>query len=170
MKRLNFLGGAYIDVEEPYCRGCEMERHPELLPETVQPIFEDAVFTIRQDCEYACPGFYVVSVHEHISSMDALTSEQLVELFSLVSAVRSGIRECLGISVAHVYMEEKIDKSTHLHVWILPVWEEYYTENPRVYNGNIKEYMDSFNYDEEKDKILIYNSIMKDYIKAHYKP
>lgn len=167
MKRLNFLDGSYYDVEEPYCRGCLMENNKNKMPKYIDPIYDDGNVIVRQDAEWPIPAFYIISIHKHIGSYDKLDKQTREKINEMIYLVRKGIRENFGIERAHIYHEEKLT-SPHYHVWILPLWKEVmekYNIQPKIYESNIKKYIDIFKFNEENEKILNCNKIMKEYIK-----
>lgn len=169
MKRLKFLDGSYYDVEEPYCRGCFMEQNKEKLPKYIEPIYDDGNVVVRQDAEWPIPAFYIISIHNHIGSYDKLDYKTRQKIGEILYLVRRGIREKLNIERAQIYHEEKLS-SPHFHIWVLPLWEnvmEKYNIQPKIYEANVKKYIDLFDFEAEKDKILKCNQIMKEYIKEN---
>lgn len=166
MKRLKFLDGSYFDVEEPYCRGCFMEQNNNLLSKYIDPIYDDGNVVVRQDAEWPIPAFYIISIHNHIGSYDQLDSNTRDKIGQLLYIIRKGIRKNFGIERAQIYHEEKHSRP-HFHIWVLPLWEQVMVENkiqPKIYESNIKKYIELFNFENEKNKILQCNEIMKKYI------
>jgi diadenosine tetraphosphate (Ap4A) HIT family hydrolase len=166
MKRLFFLDGSYYDVEEPYCRGCFMNHNEHLMPFYIYPVFERDGVVVRQDAEWPIPGFYIISIREHIGSFDCIDAKTRAMICELLFWIRKGIREKLGVERAQIYHEEKIS-SPHFHIWILPLWEDIMSKTgiqPKIYESNIKQYIDSFHFEETKGKILKCNEIMKEFL------
>ena len=167
MKRLFFLDHSYYDVTEPYCRGCFMEQNSEKLPIYIKPIYDNGNVVIRQDAEWPIPAFYIISIHEHIGTYDKLNTETRFKICEALYWVRRGIREKFGIDRAQIYHEEKIS-NPHFHVWVLPLWNEVikkYNIYPKIYEANVKEYIDLFQFEENKSRILECNKIMEEYLK-----
>lgn len=167
MKTLKFLDGTSYEVDEPYCRGCFMLKNDHLMPKYIDPIYYDGNVIVRQDAEWPIPAFYIVSIKDHIGCFDKLDEETRNKINNAIYLVRKGIRECFGIERAQIYHEEKIS-SPHFHVWILPLWEDTMNKigvQPKIYESNVKKYIDSFSFDENKDKILECNKKMKEYFK-----
>lgn len=168
MKRLNFLDGQYFDVDEPYCRGCFMEQNEHLMSEYIKPIYDDGNVVVRQDAEWPIPGFYIISIHNHIGAYDYLDAKTRNRISEVLYYVRKGIREQLGIERAQIYHEEKIS-SPHFHIWILPLWNDVMEKNgiqPKIYESNVKRYIDSFTFQDNNKKILECNDIMKKYLES----
>lgn len=166
MKKLRFLDGRYFNVEEPYCRGCFMDNNPEKLPLYIEPIYDDGNVIVRQDAEWPIPAFYIISIHNHIGSYDKLDNETRKKIGEILYLVRKGIREKFGIERAQIYHEEKLN-SPHFHIWVLPLWKrimEKYKIQPKIYESNVKKYIDLFEFEDEKNNILNCNKIMREYI------
>lgn len=166
LKRLNFLDGSFYDVETPYCRGCFMEKNNNILPNYIEPIYDDGNVIVRQDAEWPIPAFYIISIHKHIGSFDKLDVMTRKKICTILYLVRKGIRENFGVERAQIYHEEKLN-NPHFHIWVLPLWEKIMKKNkiqPKIYESNVKKYIDLFKFEITKDDILKYNIIMKKYI------
>lgn len=169
MKRLRFLDGSYFDVNEPYCRGCFMEKNKNVLPIYIEPIYDDGNVIVRQDAEWPIPAFYIISIHRHIGSYDEIDRRTREKIGEVLYWIRKGIRENFKIKRAQIYHEEKIN-TPHFHIWVLPLWDnvmENYSIQPKIYESNVKEYIDLFDFCNEKDNILRCNEIMREYLKEH---
>lgn len=169
MKRLSFLDGSYYDVEEPYCRGCFMEKNNDKMPIYIEPIYDDGNVVVRQDAEWPIPAFYIISIHKHIGSFDMLDNKTREKIGEIIYLLRKGIRENFKIERAQIYHEEKLN-SPHFHIWILPLWENVMKKNniqPKIYEANVKKYIDLFNFSDEKNNILECNKIMRHYIQRN---
>jgi diadenosine tetraphosphate (Ap4A) HIT family hydrolase len=162
LRELRFLDGSAYPVEEDLCRGCFMNEHEPELPRAIRPVYDDGAVVVRQDAEWPVPGFYIVSTRAHVGSIGELDDEQFARFFAVLRAVRHAMRAHLGIARVQMYHEEKIARP-HLHVWLLPLWPDVMranTINPRVYEGNIKEYLNLFSFREAAATILAYNQVM----------
>lgn len=169
MKRLFFLDHSFYDVEEPYCRGCFMEQNSDKLPEHIKPIYDNGNVVVRQDAEWPIPAFYIISIHKHIGAFDKLDAKTRFEISEALYWVRKGIRENFGIERAQIYHEEKIS-SPHFHIWVLPLWNDVmmkYNIQPKIYESNVKSYIDLFDFESNEARILKYNNIMREYLKKH---
>lgn len=129
-------------------------------------MIENEEIAVRQDAEFPVPGFYIVSLRRHVQSIADVDSRLAAHLGLCVHYVRKGMRECLGIRRAHIYLEEKII-GPHYHTWLLPLWEDVmdkYNIDPKIWLGNVKQYIDLFQYEKEKDKILFFNHRLREYL------
>lgn len=161
-----FIDGHAVEVSEDACRGCYIEKHRESLPIHLKPVIENAEIAVRQDAEFPVPGFYIISLRRHIQSIADVDGELAAQLGLCVHYVRKGMKECLGINRAHIYLEEKI-VGPHYHTWLLPLWEDVMEEHdidPKIWLGNVKKYIDLFQYEQEKDKILLFNQRLREYL------
>lgn len=167
MKLLKFLDGSSYLVDEPYCRGCFMNLNADKMPKCIDPVFDNGTVVVRQDAEWPIPAFFIISIKKHIGAFDLLDQKTRRELSDALYFVRKGLREVFGINRAQIYHEEKIS-SPHFHIWVLPLWEdvmEKYNIQPKIYESNVKKYIDIFNFESNKEKILECNKKMKEYLK-----
>lgn len=145
-RALAFLDGSSHVVPADTCRGCFMTDHPELMPAVIDPVLDLGDIVVRQDAEWPVPGFYVVSVREHIGSLADLDDELAGRLGVTLALVRRGMRQALSITRAQAYTEERLSMP-HLHTWLLPLWPQVMARTgvrPKVYEGNVKTYIDVF--------------------------
>ncbi len=168
-KIFHHVDGKSYTVDGNTCRGCWMNDNPEKLPIEVEPIWQNEDIIIRQDVEWPIPAFYIVSLRKHIGSIADISAETAKKLFEMIALVRRGMREVLKIERVQLYHEEKII-NPHVHFWLLPLWQQKmdkYQINPKIYEGNVKTYIDLFKYCETKDDILMCNRLMKEYLDIH---
>lgn len=173
---MGFLDGSYWIVGAGDCRGCLMDEMRDQLPVYMRPIFEDRDLVVTQDAEFPIPGFYVVSPKQHLGSI-ADFSVGLSQKIGLVTHfVRKGMREELGIGVAEIFHEERLQNS-HYHHWILPFWLSDLVNSgfsPTIFKSkvpgygdyapNIVGYLRSFAFGEEGQRILEFNDKMRNYL------
>lgn len=170
LRKLKFMDRSSYVVSVDTCRGCFMNENEPLLPEEIIPVYDDGIIVVRQDAEWPVPGFYVVSIRPHIGAIDEMSDEVYLKLCKILRLTRQGQRQVLGVSQIHMIQEEKL-KLAHFHVWMLPLWQcilEKYNINPRVYESNIKEYIDLFEYEYNKDTIFEYNKKMTSFFNSFH--
>lgn len=154
-------------VEDSTCRGCFLENRKLDIVE-LEPIWFDDFFIIRQDAECPVPGFYIISTKQHIHTIGDLTVEQASELGVIQNRLRQVMLDYLGIERLHVILEERMVEP-HLHIWLLPLWTDVmkrYRIDPKVWNSNIYQYISFFSYEDNRNTILKYNQIMRDYLES----
>ena len=174
---INLLDGTSWLVGEDDCQGCILLNKEKDLPEYLSPIYQDSCVIVRQDTEFAVPGFYIVSLRQHIGSIGEVEPDAAVHLAIITHIVRRAMKLALNITVASVYHEERLSNS-HFHQWMLPYWEDAVIASgfmPKIYKSNIKkyqkyesnisEYLRYFKFCNEKEKILEFNKIMRDFLK-----
>ncbi|MFJ8442300.1 hypothetical protein [Kitasatospora griseola] len=152
---LDFLGGESRLVRENVCRGCFMNLTERHLPDILAPVYDDGVITVRQDAEWAVPGFMVVGVRPHIGALDEMELPLVERLARVMHFVRRAMRERLGLTAVQMYQEEKLDRP-HYHVWMLPLWPDTMAAhdiNPRIYESNIARYLTLFTLDSHGAEI-----------------
>lgn len=166
---LDFLGGTknlrcfLVPYNMPRCEF--LNKYSTLLDETIQPIYEKDGILIRQDASFALPGFYILSYIKHFNAFDKLDDVIYMRTFFLIKKIRHGMRNKLNIPFIHMYYEEKIEKSCNVHYWLMPVLTDGTKYPPIIYNIKIRKYLSKFTFQNERKNILMYNNIMKEYIK-----
>lgn len=161
-RTFRFLDGSLMNAAADACRGCIMNECSDSLPKEIRPVYDDGEIVVRQDAEWPVPGFYIVGIRSHIGSYDLIGRQMHMKMSELIRATRSIQRHLIGISHVHLLQEEK-RIGAHLHYWLLPLWDEVMEKhdiNPRLYEGNIIQYLTLFNYTDTKDQIERYNKIM----------
>jgi diadenosine tetraphosphate (Ap4A) HIT family hydrolase len=152
---LDFLGGPSHLVHEDTCRGCFMNLAERELPDILAPVYDDGLITVRQDAEWAVPGFMVVGVRPHIGSLDEMELPLVGRLARVTHFVRRAMRERLGLTAVQMYQEEKLDRP-HFHTWMLPLWPDTMAAhgiNPRIYESNVARYLTLFDLDSHETAI-----------------
>ncbi len=163
MKIYKFLDNSMIKVLDETCRGCYLEKSFNL-PREIEPIWINSTFCIRQDAECPVPGFYIIATRKHINTIANLTVNQSRELGILLFKLRFYMYNEINVNRAHIFLEER-RKDPHLHIWMLPLWEDVLIKNdidPKIWNSNILQYLQLFSYEENRDKIIKYNKIMRE--------
>ncbi|SFD77976.1 hypothetical protein SAMN05421773_13013 [Streptomyces aidingensis] len=129
-------------------------REPEL-PSILSPVFDDGIITVRQDAEWAVPGFMVVGVRPHIGALDEMELALVERIGRVTHSVRRAMRERLGLTAVQMYQEEKLERP-HFHLWMLPLWPDVmarHSINPRIYESNILRYLTLFDFESSKAAI-----------------
>lgn len=166
MKKFKQLDGTEIEVEDNQCRGCWMNENPNMIPTLAKPIIENKNIIVRQDVEFPVPGFFIVSIRQHIGSIAELSEETYEEFSKTLYYVRKGLKEVMNVKKAQIYHEEKLT-SSHIHFWVLPLWEEKLKgklKNPRIYDGTIIDYLKSFELSIYQNKIKQCNNKLSKYL------
>jgi diadenosine tetraphosphate (Ap4A) HIT family hydrolase len=145
-----------------------MEEQGDQLPAIIAPVFDDGYLTVRQDAEWAVPGFMVVGTRPHVGSIGDMSLEATARLAALLHFVRKGMQERLGLAAVHMFQEEKLERP-HFHVWMLPLWQEVLTRydiNPRIYESNIARYLTLFDFAANEASIQHCNEELRDYLQG----
>lgn len=163
---LDFLGGTkqfrcYV-VPKDLPRCLFMEKHRNELDEILLPIYEDDDICISQDASYALPGFYIISFRKHYKSITEITPKLYLKMNYWVYRIRLAMKELLKINYANVYYEEKSSGSANVHYWVMPIIDEI--DAPKLHYIKLKDYLEKFKLEENREKIIKYNKLMKKYI------
>ncbi len=161
---LDFLGGEKQKrcflVPRDYPRCDFFMEYADLLDDSLQPIYANNGIFVRQDASFAVPGLYIISYDKQYSAFDYVDDVLLLRTFFIIKKIREGMRTRLGINYIHMYYEEKIEKSCNVHYWLMPL---YQPDTPIIFKIKIMEYLRSFDFAEERERINKYNRIMMDY-------
>ncbi|WP_053647334.1 hypothetical protein [Streptomyces sp. XY431] len=163
---LDFLGGPSHLVDEGTCRGCFMNQAESRLPDILAPVYDDGTVTVRQDAEWAVPGFMVVGIRPHIGALDEMDLALAERLARVTHFVRRAMRERLGLAAVQTYQEEKLDRP-HFHVWMLPLWPDTmaaHSINPRIYESNIARYLTLFTLESHEAAIRRCTDEVRDFL------
>lgn len=166
VKEMHFMDGSTYLVSTSACRWCLIPNLTWELMNYLEPIYQDEDISIRQDAEWPLPWFFVVSVNQHIWSIKDIHDLLLCKIWLAIKYTRVGLFEKLNIEKTQIYQEERLTNS-HYHVWILPIYKDYIILNkktPKIYDRDVIDYIKSYSFDENKDNILKYNYIMRNYL------
>ena len=79
------------------------------------------------------------------------------------------MRDKLKIDFVNIYYEEKNAKSNNVHYWIMPKTEKINSKY-KLYELDMKSYLESFSLKENKNKISKYNKIIRNELEiSNYK-
>ena len=98
------------------CLGCEIA-NGKLVP-FGGILYKDEYFTVTQDFELPIDGFIVISTIRHIEKFTDLTSDERMDLISLINKTLTILRENKISEEFNVILEEK--QGYHFHVWLMP--------------------------------------------------
>lgn len=169
---LEFLGGTkqyrcyIVDKDLPRCDFYKY--NSELISEFLQPIYKNHGIVVAQDNTFPIPGFYILSYDKPYNSVDELPNSLAIRTTSLIKEIRKIMRKKLNIKYVNIYYEEKSSKSNNVHYWILPKTGAIDLKN-KLYELDLKSYLESFKLQENKSKIIKYNKLIKDELLETYK-
>ena len=168
MRYLDFLGGTkrircYL-VPEDMPRLVFLRDYSELLDPALLPVFECDSVSVRQDTTYALPGFYIVSLQEHLQAFDQMDRATYMRMMQAVFHTRQGMRDKLGIEHIHLHYEEKPSASANVHIWLMPVDFARFGKETLLVNLDLRAYLTSFDFSKERKKILDFNQKVRQYL------
>lgn len=170
---LEFLGGTKkyrrFIVDKDYPRCDFYKEHLELIDEVLYPIYKNRGIVVAQDNTFPIPGFYIISYDKQYKNITEIPESLLIRTSNIIKIIRKIMIDKLKIKFVNIYYEEKATASTNVYYWIMPKCEKIdLTE--KLYETNIKEYLNSFDFNKTRKEILKYNNIMrKELIKINYK-
>lgn len=144
-----------------------LEKYNDKLDSCLEPIFEDKDILIRQDVQFAIPGFYVIATKQRARRILELDKELYAKCLYMASIIKKiFIKESIAqnIFIGH---EEHFKKPASAHIWVLPI---YGKEDINAFDGSLWNYMDKKNnFSINKPQILAVNQKMKDLISNEIK-
>lgn len=129
-----------------------------------EPIYEDKDLVIRQDAQYALPGFYIVaakSKNRTIAEMDTNLYQKCIVFTTLIKKI---LKENFRIKRVYVYYDEHYLKPSFTHFWVMPIYEDELRINnlkATIFSNDIWKYLDIFEFKNTKEEIYKMNSQMK---------
>jgi len=169
---LEFLGGTkqyrcfIVDKNLPRCDF--YKNNSELISDFLQPIYKNHGIVVAQDNTFPIPGFYIISYDKQYNSIDELPNSLIIRTTSLIKEIRKIMREKLNIKYVNIYYEEKDSKSNNVHYWIMPKIDTVNLKC-KLYELDLKSYLESFKFQENKSKIVKYNKLIKEELIENYK-
>lgn len=165
---VDFLSAPYglrcFLLPKEFPRGKFMDEHEDLLDERLTPIYKHKGICVRPDSSFPIPGFYIVSPIEHYRSMDEMSALDNLRTFFIIRTIRKAMRDVLGIKFIYMFYEEKIKKHGDVHYWLLPIYD--ISEDNILLRLDIEKYLNKFEFNNEKDRILDFNNKLRDYIQS----
>ena len=169
---LEFLGGTkqyrcyIVDKDLPRCDF--YKNNSELVSEFLKPVYKNHGIVVAQDNTFPIPGFYIISYEKQYNSIDELPNSLAIRTTGLIQEIRKIMRDKLNIKYVNIYYEEKNSKSNNVHYWILPKTNLVNLKD-KLYEMDLKTYLEKFKLQENKSKIIKYNKLVKDELKKNYK-
>lgn len=105
-------------VEVGDCLGCFVVNNFENHNFLSGQILKTRSFTVAQDFELPINGFVVISSNRHLLSINEMTSEEKIELITLIDIVISSLKKLNVCPEYDVVWEEK--DTCHFHAWLMP--------------------------------------------------
>lgn len=162
---IHFYGGtknyrAYIAPLE-MSRTDFMQLYPEYVPIQNKPIYENNGIIVRADPKFPCPGFYIFALNKTYKAFDLLDDITFIRFCFVLKKIKEGMRSELNINYAHLLSNEKSDQFVNVHFWLVPVNGK---TSPDLLDFDVKKYLNSFEPQKEKNKVLEYNMKLEKYI------
>jgi diadenosine tetraphosphate (Ap4A) HIT family hydrolase len=142
------------------CFGCALHEFYKSGKLSVPAVYSGEYCWVHQDPQNAVPGFFIISPYRHVVGIADLTPEEYAELSMLILRVRGGMREILKALCVNIYQEEA--EASHLHVWLLPIWNNQ--GNIETAKSNVMDYLKQFSYDAHGKEVARCAGLMKEYL------
>ena len=119
MRRKILSNGETVEVE---CLSCAITSG--LIEPDGGVILETKDFHAHQDVAYPIKGLVILASKRHITCLDELTEEEMLDYIHTLKTIRKAQREALGIE--HVYYFYNEDTTHHFHTWMVPRYDWMY--------------------------------------------
>lgn len=116
MRMVKSFDGKMIDVGD--CMGCAKAKWLGDTENNPGEVLRTKNFDISQDFELPINGFIVIGSIRHIESINEMTSEEKLELITLIDTVIASLKKLNVCSQYDVVWEEK--DNNHFHAWLMP--------------------------------------------------
>lgn len=170
---IEFFGGTKkyrcFIVDKDYTRYSFYREHLELIDKSLYPIYRNRGILVAQDNIFPMPGFYIISYDKQYKNITELPESLIIRTNHIIRCIRKIMNEKLKIKFVSIYCEEKNDEYANIHYCIIPKYKKLdLTKN--LYEMNMKEYLNSFDFNKTKKDIIKYNNtIKKELLKINYK-
>lgn len=132
------------------CMGCDIANHKLIPPGGY--VYDDGFINISADPEIPIVGFMVLGISKHVKSINELTRDERIKLMDILNETIEKIKK-IGIANEVLLIQE--EKSSHFHIWIVPMhdWMKKCRKNVKNLKEIIQLSKERFN-EEEKAKLL----------------
>lgn len=140
-------------------RGMFMKKYQDQLSACLQPVFKNESIQVRQDAQYAVPGFFIVSPVLEYAGLGSTPDNILYECLVYAYKIRNKMLLHHEVKDVYIYYDENYSKPTSTHFWVLPI---YTHDLPSITKTDIWRYIRSFEYSVTKDKIMYWIDYLKE--------
>ncbi len=172
-KYLEFLGGlrryrCFI-VNKNYSRYDFYNEHLDLIDKSLYPIYKNREISVVQNNTFAIPSFYIIIYGKPYKNITELPESLMIRTNNIIKCIRKIMLEKLKIKFVNIYYEEINSKSSNVCCCIMPKYEKR-DLTKKIYEIDIKKYLESFDiYKTKKEIIKCNNEIKKELLKIDYK-
>ena len=158
MTKVNDIFGDEIEFD---CMGCDIADHKLIPPGGY--IYEDELINVAADPEIPIVGFMILGIKKHVKSINELARNERIHIMDILNTT---IEKMKNANICDEVLLIQEEKSSHFHIWIIPVheWMNDFNKNVR----NLKEIIDysKRNFDEKtKDDLLNAIELLKEEFK-----
>ena len=145
-----------------------MDKYAQYIDKCHTPIYEDSDIIIRQDAQYAIPGFYVVATRKKYKNIAEIDSELYSKCLRFIDRISGILNNKYGVNNIYIYYDEHLEKPSSTHFWIMPIYEKEIKRNkykPSIIYHDIWKYQDLFFYKKTKKRIIKINNEIRNLLK-----
>lgn len=100
------------------CLGCDCANHKIIPPGGY--VYEDDFINVAADYEIPIPGFMIIGINKHYSSLNEMTKQERVRLIEILNKTVQIVKKVCKVKDIAIIQEEK---SRHFHIWVLPNYD-----------------------------------------------
>lgn len=134
-------------------RGEFLEQYKDDLPYILRPIYEDNDIIIRQDPQFAIPGFFIISPKILYRNLAYCPYEIYRKSMIFSFALLRFLSKQSDITMVYLYYDERHKKKSSAHFWVLPIFTNCYEGDLTYADTTIWKYVDHFLYSNNKKRI-----------------
>jgi len=153
-----------------WSRGAFMQRFSDKLDPVLEDLYNHKDVFIRQDASRALPGFYIIGPHRFSTSVDNTDLINFIRCMYVFKVVQDFNSSRKDVHATNFYYDENYGKPVHIHFWALPFTKqkvEQFRMSTRYDDVISWNYLESFGFQENKDKIKYLNEQLKIHFQTH---
>lgn len=136
-------------------RGQFLEKYANKLDPAIDILYEDEDIIIRQDIQFAIPGFYVIATKQIARRINQLDFRIIEKCHYFSNKIKKLLFTDASVKSVFIGYDEHYEKPSSTHFWILPVYEEKINlSNLSIHDKEFWNYFGySYKFQESKQKI-----------------
>jgi len=148
-------------------RGQFLEKYDSQLDSSISILYQDDDVIIRQDVQFAIPGFYIIATKNAVRRIKDLDIDVVEKCYKLAYIIKTELLKDVEVQSVFIGYDEHYEKPSSTHFWILPI----YREKKLDYSISVqdKEFWNYFGYSykfqESKQRIYTLNDKIREVLK-----
>lgn len=140
-------------------RGEFLDRYELQLDSAISILYQDEDVVVRQDVQFAIPGFYIIATKQQARRLKDLDKIVVGKCFNIANLIKRELLEDNRIQAVFIGYDEHYEKPTSTHFWVLPIHKEKgLPRDISIHDSKFWDYFaNSYKFQETKEQINNYN-------------